>query len=325
VKNKLIKAFMPFAIGPALYEWCGKATKNPARTAEVIEYFVAKDPGDHDWSSIGMVAPVEEGSYVHDLDGAARLVMIQFAERKLPASVRDDAVKVRYKELAEKEGRPLNKKEFAQLREDVESSLLPQAFIIRKAVAVFVFKDRLLIGTSSASQAEKILVFISRLCNTRNVPWEFIDIKTTNTPGHLLGQVARNGVEYIDDDDSMKFAAGNAAVFKGEDKRAIRVKDRDLSSDEVQKIMTSGSYNVTELAMSLVVIDDVTATFTLTDKFILKAIKLSDVTVSSISGDTVDQHAMYWLLAKTFASILSAITSALNEGESDDTGNDDDL
>lgn len=324
--NKLIKAFMPFAINAALYDWCGKAAKNPGKVAELIGHFIAKDPGDQEWSNLGLIAPVEEGSFAHDLDGAARMLVYQFSERKLPASVRDEAVDKRYKELTEKEARKLNKKEFAQLREDVESSLLPQAFITRKTVPVFVFKDRILICTSSASMAEKIFGHLARMCDTRKVAFVFNEIETMATPGFLMGQIARNGVEYVNADDGENDAialhASSAAVFKGEDKRTIRVKDRDLSCEELQKVMSTGTYSTTELSIILKVGGDDICTFTMTDKFIFKGVKLSDVTMAGIGNDTDDLHATYWLLAKELENLLSAVTDAMNEGQEDD-GNAD--
>jgi DNA recombination-dependent growth factor C len=323
--TKLIKAFMPYAINAALYEWCGKAAKSD-KTASVIEHFIAKDPGDNEWSNMGLIAPLDAGRIVHDLDGAARMLMFQFSDRKLPASVRDEEVDKRYKEMSIREGRPLNKKEFAQLRDDVESALLPQAFITRKIVPVLVFKDRIFICTSSVSMAEKILGHLARMCDTRKIAFVFGEIETVATPGYLLGQIARNGVEYVSADtseDDRALNAGAAAVFQGEDKRAIRVKNRDLSCEELQQVMSTGTYSTTELSIILNVGGDEICTFTMTDKFIFKGVKLSDVTMAGIGNDADDLHATYWLLAKELARLLSAVTDALNEGQADDSKADD--
>jgi DNA recombination-dependent growth factor C len=324
--TKLIKAFMPYAINAALFEWCGKAAKSD-KTASVIEHFIAKDPGDHEWSNMGLIAPLEAGRIVHDLDGLARMLMFQFSERKLPASVRDEEVDKRYKDMSIREGRPLNKKEFAQLRDDVESALLPQAFITRKMVPVLVFKDRIFICTSSVSMAEKIFGHLARMCDTRKIAFVFGEIETVATPGFLLGQIARNGVEYVNEDDGENDAialhAGAAAVFQGEDKRAIRVKNRDLSSEELQQVMSTGTYATTELSITLKVGGDEICTFTLTDKFIFKGVKLSDVTMAGIGTDADDLHATYWLLAKELSNVVSSVTDALNEGQADESKADE--
>jgi recombination associated protein RdgC len=314
---------MPFATTAALYDWCGRAARNPEKTADAIEHFIAKDPAATTWSSMGFVGPVDEGRYVHDLDGTARLMVVQFNERKLPASVRDEKISTRYAELTEKGSRKLNKQEYAQLREDVENSLLPQAFIVRSTVPVLVFKDRIMICSTSAKKVESVLHFLNRLAEARNIKFEFIDIKTAVSPGYILAELARNTTLGIDDDGTA-LHAGKKGKFKGEDKRTISVSERDVSSEEVQKVMATGTYNVVELAMSYVVLDDAVADFTLTDKFVFKGVKLSDVTITGIGNDTDDLHATYWLLAKTFKQILDGVTTVLNEGEDRD-GSDEEL
>jgi len=324
---KTIKAFIPYAINDELWAWCRKAVRSPDAARKVVDLFIAKDPDDHEWNSMGLVEPMAGEALVHDLDGAAYMLMYQIAERKLPASVRDEKIHERYKELSEREGRPLNKKEFAQLKEDVESQLLPQAFIVRKFIPVLVTKDTLLVCTSSASQCEKILAKLVRLCEVRKVKLEINGGNYAMSPGALLGQIARDGNVYSGDDDELY--AGKSAKFKGEDKRTITVKDRDLLSDEIAKITNDTTYAVTELRMRLEINGgDPVSEFTLSDKMIFKAFKLTDVSLAGIGNDTDDLHATYWLLAKEMLRALAAVVSALGEGDEHAkpaAGDDDEL
>jgi DNA recombination-dependent growth factor C len=312
---KTIKAFIPYAINPDLAEWCRKAVKRPDAARKAVDLFIAKDPDDHEWNSLGLVEPMAGESLVHDLDGAAYMLMYQIAERKLPASVRDEKIHERYKELSEREGRALNKKEFAQLKEDVESSLLPQAFIVRKFIPVLVTEDTLLVCTSSASQCEKILAKLVRLCEVRKVKIEISGGSYAMSPGALLGQIARDGQVQIDDDGMEMLHAGKSAKFKGEDKRTITVKDRSLLCDELVKITTDPQYAVTELRLHAEIGGEEVSEFTLTDKMIFKGFKLTDVSLAGIQNDTDDLHATYWLLAKEMLRALDAVTSALGEGD----------
>lgn len=323
--NKLIKAFIPYTINAEFAAWCGKAVRSAAKAAEAVQHFIAKDPDDHEWSSIGLVDALEQGALVHDLDGAAYLLMYQWAERKLPASVRDEKVNERYKELSIQEGRPLNKKEFAQLREDVESSLLPQAFIVRKYTPVLVTKDTLLICTSSASMAEKILGQLVRMCEVRKVKLEFGGHEFPMSYGALLGQVARDGWLQLDDDQDAVIHAGQSAKFKGEDKRTITVKDRDLASDELKQVTQNTAYAVTELRMHLEINGgEAVSEFTMTDKFIIKGFKLSDFSMAGIDDrDKDDMHATYWLLAKELLRTLGVLSAAMGEEPADATTTDD--
>jgi DNA recombination-dependent growth factor C len=325
---KTIKAFIPYAINDELWAWCRKAVRSPDAARKVVDLFIAKDPDDHEWNSMGLVEPMAGEALVHDLDGAAYMLMYQIAERKLPASVRDEKIHERYKELSEREGRPLNKKEFAQLKEDVESQLLPQAFIVRKFIPALVTKDTLLVCTSSVSQCEKILAKLVRLCEVRKVKLEISGGNYEMSPGALLGQIARDGIFDLDyDRDQLDCAlhSGKSAKFKGEDKRTITVKDRDLLSDELKKITTDTTYAVTELRIHLENQGDEVSEFTLTDKMIFKGFKLTDVSLAGIGNDTDDLHATYWLLAKEMLRALNAVTWALGEGDADAAADDEEL
>lgn len=317
---KNIKAFIPFTLGPGLHAWCGKAARAGAKTArEAVEHFVAADPAAHEWSNLGLteVMPGED-HIVHDLDGAGFLLLFRFTERKLPASVRDEELHKRYLALVEKEGRPLNKKEFAQLRDDVESSLLPKAFIVPKTVPVIVMKKRMFVCTSSATMCDKIITHLHRMCEARKVVFDWSDMMTAVSPSSMLTRIAREAEVHVNDHDETIIAAGTSAVFKGENNNAVRVKDRDLSHAELTDIINGGVYAATELALILHQNDNVVMSLTLTDKFIFKAIKLSDVMVAGTGIDVADLHATYWLFAKEIDRMLTAVTSVYMEGQDDD-------
>lgn len=316
MKLSKIKAFIPFDLESAgLYEWCGIAAKSK-RTAEVIKHFIAKDPGATEWSSMGLTEPVEEGSFVHDLDGAARMLMYQFNDRNLPGAVRDEKLSQRYTEFGEKEGRPPNKKEFAQMREDVETDLLPRAFIRRTAIPVFVFKNAVFVCTPSATKAEKVMSHFGSLAAVRKIDCELKIDPAMLEIDKLLMNVARLGnVGDIDGDSVYSLSAGSSVVFKGEDKRAVRIKDREVMSEEVQTLSSSGGYRVVELGMTL---DDEghgseIGSFSLNSQFIFKGIKLSDTTLSGIGYDKNDMHATYWLYAKTLGILYGFVVRALRD------------
>lgn len=327
IKN--IKAFIPLAVNDELFKWCKRAVKDSDAARTAVANFIARDPGNSEWSTLGItnVMPGEE-AVVHDLDGAGFLFMYRFAERKLPASVRDEELKKRYDALVEKEGRALNKREFAQLKEDVEVALLPKAFIVPKTIPLIVTKDRLFVCTSSASMVEKIMTHLMRLCETRKTPinLDWTDMMTAVSPSSMLTQIVRDGMAYFGDEGTDLLYPGKAAVFKGDDKRAVRVKDRDLSQAEFKAIVNEGEYAVTELALMLYVNrDEPTMSFTLTDKFIFKGIKLGDVMVAGTGIDVADLHATYWLFAKEIDRTLKAVMTVYMEGQDAPAIEDDDI
>ena len=326
IKN--IKAFMPFAVNDALYKWCARAVKNSDAALEAAKNFLDRDPGDHEWSHLGLAAVMPgETAIVHDLDGAGYLFMYRWAERKLPVSVRDEELKKRYDALVEKEGRALNKKEFAQLRDDVETALLPKAFIVPKLIPLIVTRERLFVCTSSATMCEKIMTHLMRLCETRKIELDWSDLSTHVSPASMLTRIVRDGSAQASDEDfgTMLYPA-KAAVFKGANKNTVRVKDRDLSHEEFKAIVNSGDYDVTELAMMLHVNDgDLAANFTMNDKLVFKGIKLGDVMVAGTGIDTADLHATYWLFAKEIDRMVDAVMTVYMDGQDAPADDDEEL
>lgn len=323
IKN--IKAFMPFKVNDALYKWCAKAVKSSDAARTAVEHFLDRDPSDSQWSHLGLAAVMPgEDAIVHDLDGAGFVFMYRWAERKLPASVRDEELKKRYDAMTEKEGRALNKKEFAQLREDVEVALLPKAFIVPKIIPVIVTRKRLFVCTSSATMCEKIMTHLMRMCETRKVKLEWSDLSTAISPSSMLTQIVRDGMAEWNESNDALYPA-KAAVFKGANKNTVRVKDRDLGHEEFKAIVNSGDYDVTELALVLHLNDEIAMSFTMSDKFIFKGIKLGDVMVAGTGIDVTDLHATYWLFAKEIDRMLDAVMAVYMEGQDAPAGEDDDL
>lgn len=316
---KKLNVFQPFGIASTgLYDWCGKASRNK-KTAEVLKDFMSKDPGATDWSSMGLICPLEEDKPVHDLDGAARVMCFQFNERILPGSVRDEKLRDEVKRITEKQGFAMNKKQFAEVKEDLEHKLLPKAFIRRTQVAVMVYPRHIFIFTASMKKVEDILAKLASLAMMRKVEFEphTMDLSTKVTVGHVLTEAVRSGSIEESPEEDASFIPLNAGVFKGADKRAVRIKNRDMDSKEVMDLLDNG-YSASELFMDMRDgADESTLTFTLTDRFIFKAIKLSDVQMSSQGLTEDDKHGFWWLLAKTYTQLVMQIMYALNEGGED--------
>ena len=323
---KTIKAFMPFAVNDALYKWCRRAVKDTSAQLEAAKNFLDRDPGPNEWSHLGLAAVMPgETAIVHDLDGAGYLFMYRWAERKLPASVRDEELKKRYDALVEKEGRALNKKEFAQLRDDVETALLPKAFIVPKLIPLIVTRKRLFVCTSSATMCEKIMTHLVRLCETRKVELDWSDLAMHVSPASMLTRIVREGGVYLDDSGESGLGAGKSGVFKGDNKNVVRIKDRDLSHTEFDELRNSGTYNVTELSLTYNADDMVVSTFTMNDKLVFKGIKLGDVMVAGTGIDTADLHATYWLFAKEIDRMVDAVMTVYMDGQDAPADDDEEL
>lgn len=317
---KPIKAFSPYKLStPALFKWCATASRS-ARTIGVLAHFLAKDPASHAYESLGILPPFENDQPVHDLDGAAYLLVYQYNQRILPGAVRDEKMRDRVAALVEKEDRELTKTEYAQLRNEVEKELLPKAFIRRTHIPVFVYRDRLLICTPSAKRQEDIIAHLSSVMNVRNIDCVVENIFTVDDIGPLLKLAAIDGQVYASND--FYFETSDSAVFKGSDKRKISVKDRPISHEEVQHVLINGYYSVVELRLEHRTEEgDLMLTFSLTDKLIFKGIKLA---VTEETTGAEDAHATYFIYAKQFASAVADVIDVLG-GETAATPDDEEL
>ena len=95
----------------------------------------SKEPSGGQWRSIGLINALPGEGLLVDMDGG-KMMCVQFNERILPGKVRDEHLGKRVAKLEQMEGRKLSKKEYAQLREQVEFDLLPRAFVRRTNVPV---------------------------------------------------------------------------------------------------------------------------------------------------------------------------------------------
>jgi recombination associated protein RdgC len=311
-KLKGIKAAMPFAIGAALHTWCGKAVKNPEKTSEIIAGFKHIEPGADAWISYGLVEPFEEGSFVHSLDGTAHLMFVKFSEKILPGAVRDKELATRLKKLFDQTGRAPTKQEYAQTRDEAEAYLLPKAFVRDTIMPILVYKDKIVFCTTSAKKMEQAHSIFNQLAQARKVDFEphYFDFEHINF--HMT-QLAKDGVFHFDDEDyAYRFDAGTSGVFKRDDKATARIKDRDLSHADVQKLFDN-SYHATEIGMTM--FDTVegkdAAQFTLTEKWVVKGLKLADKDELRTHEDA---HATYWLYAKYIGVIVDLLREAMSEG-----------
>ena len=71
------KAFVPFLV-------------TPCKPATAIEDYEVTDPTAGDWRRVGLCEPMKGEGFIVDLQGAGKLMAVQFNERILPGRVRDE-------------------------------------------------------------------------------------------------------------------------------------------------------------------------------------------------------------------------------------------
>lgn len=311
---KQLKQFVPLSINASFYKWLGLAAKaKPADLAKKINHLCSQDPVGSAWSTIGMVPPIEEGRYVHDLDGIARLVMFQINERNLPGAVRNEELDKRVKRHQESSGLLITRTDYAKLRDEVEDDLLPKAFICRALVPVLVYTDKMLICTVSQKKLDDVLRELFNLATVN----DGIEFKPEYFHYADSAPVVFKAI-VTENDDGCNLIAGNALQLKGKDKRTITVKDRESPCHEVQQLIEADEYIVVELRMGWVlhVGDDAEVEFTMNERGHFKKVTMSDAFTKDISKE--DAHASAWIAAKTYSALLADVVEAMGGFKKDD-------
>ncbi len=294
------KAFVPYTITESVRS----ALK---RTFELDDH-EATDPTGGMWRTVGLIQPLPgDGTLLADLENCSALC-VQFNERILPGKVRDETLKKRVAELEDREGRKVGKKEYAQLRDQVEFDLLPRAFIRRTNVPVIRTGQWLIVCTSSAKRADDVIALLRAIFGEDFNP-QPLQLPLTGFMRDVLleGQVVT--------EDEMQFNAGCSVVLKGDDKETIRIKDKDVTEHDIFALAKSDDYLPAELEVSCARHGEEILLFNLKTSCIFTKIELPGVKATKIKEDLAG-HLV--LCASTYRTVLNELSAVVN-------GDDDDL
>lgn len=325
---KLFKAFTPH-VNRALH-----AVRLDALNAAVAEW-PAADPAGSSWRYMGF-AEVSPNEHVIDVQGVAKLCLVQLNERILPGAVLREKVAERAASIMEREGRKAGKKEWAQIRDEVEFELLPTAFIRRKLIPVMFVSEMVLIFTSSSKVCDDVVTLLLRATNNgqESLVLHRVADLVQNDIGGALRALAVDG-ENADAEENRFLAVGSTITLRGADKQQITVKDKDVASHDVSQLLAQ-DYSVTKLGVDMLTPGetDPEATFVLSDKLVFTGFKTAGVTSSREKGDEAIAAAFFstaWLTAQTaYAAVDTtiALMGGLTPAEAPKTapaGSDDDL
>lgn len=297
--SNVMKAFIAYTANSVFLQ----SLRADADLGDVEVQYLSRDPSAGQWSTMGLVGGID-GDVLHSLEGGHYILTIQVNDRILPGKVRDEELAKAIVKIENMEGRKVTKREFRELRDQVEFDMLPKAFIRRTMIPVVVMRSgNVFICTASAKRADGIAAFLVSMYEGA----VFTQIATKDDPGAALTTLATH---YDPDRASEALEPTDSAVLKGsdEDKRTIRVKDADILSHDVQQVLKQG-YRVRELGIAYSApLDDETnepkLTFSLTDSLIFKRVKLPGVLMSEHKDDA---HGLAYLAARTFEDALREV------------------
>jgi recombination associated protein RdgC len=295
----------------------------PSKPAGPLEDYAVTDPSAGDWRRVGLAPAFPGEDFIVDLQGAAKIMAIQFNERILPGKVRDEQLAKEVAKVEQRDGRKISKKEYAQLREQVEFDLLPKAFIRRTVVPIIfirydVGQQFMLICTSSAKRADDCAELLQGV---------FPELRPTSLTvqsdvSSRLRTLAVAGFLLDDSERETGFFSHDSIALKGNEKKAIRVKDKPVDDGDVQTLLKNTEYNVIEMGVGYSNKpheDGFDLTFVVNEHLIFKRIVTEGVKASLIKEDlyayTVMCAGLYKQMLLRFIEAFGGIAGASNEDD----------
>lgn len=241
-----------------------------------------EEPHASAWGSAGWhrggIYPVEQAGMV--------TFCWQTNEKILPAKVRDEVLNARVKDIEDRQGRKIGKKEYAQLRDEVCLELLPRAFI-RRAHTLVTLADNghLIIWSSSAKRCDTIVSALAGVFAENDIKGA-IAIPITAKP---LGMVLKT---MCVEEPMGNLTPGANAVLTMKDEETepvIRIRNKAIDSNDVQKLLKQG-YEVKEAEF----IDGKANSFgfVVSDKMVFKRIGFGQIREDN-SGDPSDAYGIF--------------------------------
>ncbi len=194
-------------------------------------------------SSYGWVSPFGDSHspLVHACNN--RLLFMAAKEEKiLPAAVVNDALAAKIAEIEATEHRELSKRQKRELREEIQFTLLAQAFIRVRRTAAYIDPGLglLIIDSSSRPRAEELTVLLRKSLGSLKIQ----EVKTQLDPKAVMSEWVLK--QHYPDAIEMSDSCEMLAQEKG--KGVIKCKQQDLSAKEVANHLQSGKY-ITRLAL----------------------------------------------------------------------------
>lgn len=316
---KLFRGFTP-------YLNAGKTAYTKAEILASLSDYEATDPMGSQWRTLGFVPVDTTGEFAIDINGAGWLCCVQINERNLPGAVLREEVLKRMAKYKEETGRDkLSKKQIMEIKDDVVLELLPKAFIRRKQIPIMFIGDYVVPFSTSAKVCDDAMAMLMAcVAGVDSVkPVHLLNLITHSVPG-VLTTLAKDGQstmaeegDGVDRDftDIDYLSTTTIGTMKGPNKQMISVKDKDMSSHDVQELLKQ-EYTVVKLGLAHVHAGDIDAdaAFTLNDKLAFSQLKLAapvSVRGTDKQDDADTAMATAYLVAVTLKDIINTTVTVL--------------
>jgi recombination associated protein RdgC len=226
------------------------------------------------------------------------LICARKEEKVLPAPVIKEMLDEKVEQLEAEQGRTASKKEKEQFKEDIIFELLPRAFSRINDIHAYICPERniIVVNTSSRGKAEDFLALLRKSLGTLPV--------TSLSPDRAPDEVMTQWL--VDGSLSKYFQLGMEAELNalGDDNALVRVKNQDLTSEEVKSHLDADKY-VTKVALEF----DSSISFVLGDDLSLKRLKFFDVIQEQ--NDDIDLDDIAFKLKADFGLMAGELNAMI--------------
>lgn len=264
--------------------------------------------GTLDMSKFGWTSALGNNTDAYTHIGNGNIYLRAKKEEKiLPSSVIKDLLEEKVANIEKAESRPVKKKEKEQIKEDIIHSLLPQAFTKSSFISGYIDTNNqlLLINVSSKNKADDFMALLRKAIGT--LPVE--PVRKDGTIELLLTHWLK------DQALPAQFELEMEAEFKSpeEDGAVIKVKQQDLTADEVTHHMDKGK-QVTKIALTW----QERISFIIQDDISLKRVKFGEL-IKEQNDDIPNEDKLakmdadFTLMAAEFGELLPYLIKEVGE------------
>lgn len=234
-------------------------------TAELLSRRTFQGCGPLDTAHAGFVPPRDDAALCEAIAGRY-LFCHQHEEKLLPTSVVNEYVETKREEIERHHGYKLGRKQIKEIKEQVISELLPQAFTKKRRALAWINNARgwLIVEATSAKRAEDVLEDMRRAIDALPVAQLHTEVNPARAMLRWLADQEAPERFSIDSDCEL--------VSIAEDEGVVRYSNWDLSGEDVQYQLTIGR-SPTLLGLTF----DDRVSFIMTNRLELKRILLLDI------------------------------------------------
>ncbi|GAA5131746.1 recombination-associated protein RdgC [Thalassotalea piscium] len=236
---------------------------------------------------------------VHAVNGNY-LLCARKEEKILPAPVIKDMIEEKMAHLENEQGRSATKKEKEQFKEDIIFELLPRAFSRVTDTHAYINPEEniIVVNTSSRGKAEDFLALLRKVLGTLPV--------TSLSPERAPDEIMTDWL--TEQSLTEPFQLGMEAEFHalGDDGAVVRVKNQDLTSDEIKAHLDADKF-VVKTALEW----DDAISFILCDDLAIKRLKFFEVLHEQ--NEDIDKDDMTARLDADFALMAGELNRLIKD------------